>query len=394
MPELLPLLSTCTKLQELHLSCNALPRCLSSFLPDPHPGLPELEKINLGNEALHKEDQQHFLSIVNKLPKLKILDLSHNQLEGCLSRFLPDPHPGLPNLHILDIDNARLTKQDLHHLLGIAHKLPKLLILRLSHYTLTGCMSSFLPDPYPGLPELTELWLPNTSLNKDDLQHLLKIIMINKLPRLRWLDLSLNNLRGCLTSFLPDSHSRLPELEELYVTNAALTEEDLKHLLHIIYKLPKLRYLYLSVSTLTGCLSNFLPDPYMGLMSLEVLYLDNTALNKEDMQHLSKITQCDKLPSLEQLNLSSNNLKKCMSYFLPDPHPGLPQLLKLYLDNTALNKNDVQHHGTAKIKLAIMAFLFCREIVKRTLFVFEQDSNHIHSRFIAWKGMCVTMLNT
>ena len=48
--------------------------------------------------------------------------------------------------------------------------------LDLSYNSLTGCLSTFLPDPHPELPELNELRLSNTALNKDDLQHLSQII--------------------------------------------------------------------------------------------------------------------------------------------------------------------------------------------------------------------------
>ena len=238
--ELLQSLSTCKHLNRLNVSHNTLTGCLSSFVPDPHPGLPQLEFIGLVDTALNKDDLQHLLSIANKLPKLEALNLSHYKLKGCLSSFLPDPHPGLLNLSRLNLTGASFTKEDLHHLLLITHKLPKLSTLDFSYSILTGCLSSFLPDPHAGLPELWSLDLRGTGLNKKDLQHLFSIIQRDKLPKLKQMYLSDNKLKACLSSFLTDPHPGLPQLQTLFLTNAALNKKDLQHLTHLIQnkKLP------------------------------------------------------------------------------------------------------------------------------------------------------------
>ena len=240
--ELLQSLSTCKHLTELNLSRNILTGCLSSFIPDPHPGLPELKVLKLYDTALNKDDLQHLLSIANKLPELKALNLLHCKLKGCLSSFLPDPHPGLLNLSHLSLPGASFTKEDLHHLLLTTHKLPKLKELDLSYNILTGCLSSFLPDPHAGLPELATLNLRGTGLNKKDLQHLSSITQRDKLPKLGRLYLSSNNLKACLSSFLTDPHPGLPKLDLLEISNVALSKKDLQHLTHLIQtkKLPHL----------------------------------------------------------------------------------------------------------------------------------------------------------
>ena len=169
-----------SNLRNIEIADSPLTGCLSSFLPDPHPGLHELEKLTLERTALNKDDLQHLSQIIqnNKLPQLKVLDLSGNTLTGCLSSFLPDPHPGLPELWYLNLKHTALNKDDLQHLLSVAYKLPKLRELDLSGNTLSGCLSSFLPDPHPGLPELQNLNLERTALNKEDLKHLFSIIQM------------------------------------------------------------------------------------------------------------------------------------------------------------------------------------------------------------------------
>ena len=315
LSHLMQQINQCDALRVLDLSGTTLTGRLSSFLPDPHPGLPELETLNLIHTALNKEDLQHLSHITqsNKLPKLKVLDLSKNALTGCLASFVPDPHSGLLELENLDLRNTALSKDDLQYLSHTtdSNKLPKLTL------TLDRSHNSFLPDPHPELPELETLKLRYTGLNKEDLQHLSHITQYNKLPKLRSLDLSDNTLTACLTSFLPDPHPGLLELRELDLENTELNKEDLQHLSYITQynKLPSLKCLDLSWHILTGCLTSFLPDPHPGLPELEKLNLERTALNKEDLQHLTHLIQTHKLPGLKDLNLWRNRLSEMETDF-------------------------------------------------------------------------------
>ena len=127
--------------------------------------------------------------------------------------------------------------------------------IQITNSPLTGGVSSFLPDHHKGLPRLNDLKLDCTALKSDDLQHLSDITHRNKLPNLQELDLSHNILAGCISSFLSDHHPDLPELKKLNLCNTELNKEDLKHLSHITQsnKLPKIKTLILSENTLTGC---------------------------------------------------------------------------------------------------------------------------------------------
>ena len=314
-------------------------------LPDPHVITisKNTESLRINNCKLPMETLSLMIQQIKGCLALRVLDLSENTLTGCLCSFLPDPHPGLLELNYLHLRATELNTVDVHRLLCIAQKLPNLQVLDLSYNTLTGYLPSFLPDPDPGLPQLKHIHLRSTSLNIEDLQQLSHITESNKLPKLRELDLSENTLTGCLPHFLPDPHPGLPELRWLHLKSTSLNKDDLQHLLSVAYKLPKLQELDLSGYTLTGCLSSFLRYPHSGLLELKELNLGGTALNKDDLLHFSHITQSNKLPKLCVLDLSRTTLTGCLSRFLPDLHPGLPQLKKLKLSNTALNKNDLKH---------------------------------------------------
>ena len=149
--------------------------------------LPSAEEITLLPSPFIKENLQYLSEISkNILSQLKVLQLTGNTLKGCFSTFLPETHQGLPQLEVLRLQFTAFNKEDLIHLSNITQgkKLPNLQALDLSHNSLTGFFSSFLPDSHAGLPQLKGLHLTETSLNKDDLQHLTQLIYSEKLTGL------------------------------------------------------------------------------------------------------------------------------------------------------------------------------------------------------------------
>ena len=157
-------------LEHINISDNILTGCLPSFLPDAHPGLPSLQELQLRDTGLIYEDLQHLFTIIqrDKLPKLRVLDLSYNTLAGCLSSFIPDPHLDLPEQEKLNLEDAP------HHLSNILSE------------------SSLLPKNYSGLSALEELHLSNTELEELDVQRLCDLVESCNLPELHDLDLSNN----------------------------------------------------------------------------------------------------------------------------------------------------------------------------------------------------------
>ena len=78
---------------------------------------------------------------------------------------------------------------------SISH-LHNLVDLDLSGNSLTGCLSNFISDSDSPLPSLQKLYLRNTALISDDINHIVHIIKSKKLPNLKKLNLDLNNFRG------------------------------------------------------------------------------------------------------------------------------------------------------------------------------------------------------
>ena len=268
--------------------------------------------FNLRDTQLPEDVRRRIYDQLNGFLFLVHLDLSGNVLTGYLSRFLTDTQPGSSALEVLSLRSTEMNEVDMLHFSHILqrNKLLKLQVLDLSYNTLAGCLSNFIQDPHHGLPELFQLNLDSTALNKDDLQHLSYITQKNKLPKLRNIHLSKNTLTGLLSNFLPDTHSGLLSLEKLWLSDTHPNEEDAKHMLHMLQKLPKLQELYLNSNTLTGLLSNFLPDGQLGLPELVKLDLAHTELSKEDLMHLTWLIQFKKISGLHELDLHGNNFSE------------------------------------------------------------------------------------
>ena len=77
---------------------------------------------------------------------------------------------------------------------------------------------------------------------------------ISQFYHLVHLDISGNNLTGCMPDFLSHSSSELPSLQRLFLYNTTISTSDVNHIIHIIEtgKLPNLEYLNLDKNDLHG----------------------------------------------------------------------------------------------------------------------------------------------
>ena len=177
------------QLEYLNFSLNDLSHIDTIILSNK----PNLSYLNCSTTQMSKKPSRNVINQLGYITGLCHLNLSHNALRGSLSTFLPDPHHGLCELTLF---NSGLNKEDLQHISNITqdNKLPNLRSLVLAENGLTGCLSSFLPDPHPGLPELHIFDLARNSLNRADVLSLIHLIQAQKLPELELFELSSNQL--------------------------------------------------------------------------------------------------------------------------------------------------------------------------------------------------------
>ena len=117
----------------------------------------------------------------------------------------------------LDLSHCSIPSDACRHLLSVLGSCRQLLNLWLPGNTLTGSLSSFIPDQHAGLPSLQEFFLNYTTLNKRDLLHLAHLIRKGKLPELKELDLGANSL-----------YRNVCALEELVQASITNHERELK----------------------------------------------------------------------------------------------------------------------------------------------------------------------
>ena len=99
-----------------------------------------------------------------------------------------------------------------------------------------------------------------------------------------------------------------PSLQELDLTDCSLPAEVCGPLLLALGRCRNLTELWLPGNALTGCLQYFLAHPSSKLPSLEELFLSYTKLNRWDLIHLTQMIRTEKMPQLRELDLGANNL--------------------------------------------------------------------------------------
>ena len=380
-------------LTSLDLSSNVLTDCMIDLLGDSNqPRFLCLKHLNLSNAKLSKNDLGSLAVAVrcDKLPKVKILDLSSNVLTDCMIDLLGDSNqPRLLCLKHLDLSNAKLSKNDLGSLAVAVRcdKLPKVKILDLSDNVLTDILSTLIPlTDHPGYKSLTQLYVMNCKLSLSDVKNVLTAFRIGKLPNLIAFHGFPQISRGWLSDFLITDHPACPKVVSLDLKKQELSASDIKAISDAAKrgKFDQLKEINLSENALTDCLGDlFGSTDYPSFPLLETLQLENTSLTKDDLNSIFETLRDDKLPdnllpltlvdhananamrgictlvneckllNLKDLDLSENRLTNCMSdLFGSFDSPGFIWFRRLCLNNCELSEADVMSIVHARTKLA------------------------------------------
>ena len=191
--ELFQSLSSCKHLSRLSLSCNTigeaghyLVQSITSWGDNP-----PLEHLDLYNCSIPEQVRLELFQSLSSCKHLSRLSLSRNTI-GEAGRYLVQSITSwgadTPLQH-LNLYNCSIPEQVWPELLQSLSSCQQLRHLDLDINTITGCLSSFLSDPHPGITDLEYLDLKQTAMNKSDLQHLTHLIKSNKFPSLKrlWL---------------------------------------------------------------------------------------------------------------------------------------------------------------------------------------------------------------
>ena len=161
-------------------------------------------------------------------------------------------------------------------------------------------------------PPLQQLYLDNCSVSEEDVTKILE--HLSTYQYLISLDLSGNILGNASDELLEIIATQT--LDFLYLKNTHMPSKCYVELLQNLPKCKSLIYLSLEGNNLTGLLSHFLPNTDSILPSLRHLVLTNVGLNKDDVNHLKTLIECHRIPALggpedtDALFLHENNFSE------------------------------------------------------------------------------------
>ena len=249
---------------------------------------------------------------LSKCFKLEVVSFVSTKLTDSIANLFNGPlHYKFESLQTLYLIQGELTENDIGSLgNAVKHsKLPHLKHLSLSSNRLTNILKKLIPHE-ARFPFLEMLSLEDTGLAQNDIASLSQAIRLNKIPKLKTLDIARNRVSGCIKHLFRESNQlRFTSLETLSLAHCSLKKTDLKRLCKVFGSkfLSNCKRLNLAGNVLAGILGEMLAED--GLRFIQGLNLDRTKLNKDDLQSLSQAIEQERLPRLAQLSLNDNNFR-------------------------------------------------------------------------------------
>ena len=324
---------------------------LSDFLITNHPACPEVVSLDLEKKGLSGADMKAISDAAKqgKFNQLKEINLSENTLTNCLSDlFGSSDRPGFPSLEILELENTKLSQNDLIRVFEALRdgKLPKLHNIKVLPLNLRDYLDDFLiAAHHPIFPYRNSMTLENCNLSANTIRSICTSIRDGKLSNLQEMNLSDNKLTNCMSDLFGLSDKPgFPRLRRLCLNNCELSEVDVVSIFSAGTTLAKLKELDLSNNCLTDLIESLLSGiDHPGFLNLQTLSLKSSQLSITDLEILANSIHTGELPTLCELDLSNNILTNWLRYLLGiESETDLLSLSRLMLDNTHLNKDDVQ----------------------------------------------------
>ena len=341
-PELLQSVSSCEQLIALDLSGNTigeaehyLAQSITSWGDNP-----PLQQLNMYDCSIPEQVWAEVLQSLSSCKQLAGLNLSDNTI-GEAGHFLAQSITSWgdnPPLQELYLCHCSIPEQVWPELLQSLSSCKQLTTLNLSNNTI-GEAGQYLAQSITSWgdnPPLETLDVRGCSILEQVWPELLQ--SLSSCKQLTTLDLSGNTIGEAGHYLAPSitSWGDNPPLQRLDLYDCSIPEQVWPELLQSLSSFKHLSCLNLSRNTLIGCFFHFLPDANSGLMSLESLNLEETAISKADIQHLTQLIRANKLPHLEHLCLQKccasgeevleQLIKACAS------HPNGESILDINLD--------------------------------------------------------------
>lgn len=314
---------------------------------------PNSKNLDLNNCALSAADVTELASLLPFLPELEEISLSWNGCVGGTLKTLTAQLHHVNLLKVLRLNNCRLSAEDVTSLGEAFEIVPHLEELDLSWNSNIGGKLSLLTKKLRKGCKIKLLKITDCNLTAKDGESLAEIL--NVLPNLEVLDLSINKHIGCSMKVIAQDLKNVPGLKELNLHMCGLKQDSLQGLDAALQHLTALRKLDISCNKEIGGGFKDSTAHLASLKNLEVLDLHQCCVTEEDVAVLSQVIPL--LSSLRELNLSWNKNIGVSS----DPLLGrlrfLPKLKSVAISNCGLGEESFSALAEAALHLPELEIL-------------------------------------
>ncbi|KAM4894804.1 leucine-rich repeat-containing protein 31 [Sylvia borin] len=314
---------------------------------------PNSKNLDLNNCALSAADITELASLLPFLPELEEISLSWNGCVGGTLKALTAHLHHVNQLKVLRLNNCRLTAEDVISLGEAFEIVSQLEELDLSWNSNIGGKLSLLTKKLQEGCKLKRLKITDCNLTAKDGESLAEIL--NVMPNLTVLDLSINKNIGCSMKVIAQDLKNVPDLKELNLHMCGLKQDSLQGLDTALQHLAELRKLDISCNREIGGGFKASTAHLASLKNLEVLDLHQCCVTEEDMTALSQVIPL--LSSLQELNLSSNKNVGLSSDPLLDRLRFLPKLRSVTISNCGLGEESLSSLAEAALHLPELEIL-------------------------------------
>ncbi|KFO94262.1 Leucine-rich repeat-containing protein 31, partial [Buceros rhinoceros silvestris] len=314
---------------------------------------PNSKNLDLNNCALSAADVTELASLLAFLPELEEISLSWNSCVGGTLKALTVHLHHVNLLKVLRLNNCRLTAEDVISLGEASEIVSQLEELDLSWNSNIGGKLSLLTKKLQRGCKLKLLKITDCNLTAKDGESLAEIL--NVIPNLEVLDLSINKHIGCSVKVIAQDLKNVPSLKDLNLHMCGLKQDSLQSLDTALQHLAELRKLDISCNKEIGGGFKNSTAHLASLKNLEVLDLHQCCVTEEDVSILSQVIPL--LSSLRELNLSSNKNVGVSSDPLLARLRFLPKLRSVAISNCGLGQESFSSLAEAALHLPELEIL-------------------------------------
>ncbi|KFO69330.1 Leucine-rich repeat-containing protein 31, partial [Cuculus canorus] len=314
---------------------------------------PNSKILDLNNCALSATDVTELGALLPFLPVLEEISLSWNGCVGGTLKALTVQLHHVNLLKVLRLNNCRLTAEDVTYLGEAFEIVPQLEELDLSWNSNIGGKLSLLTKKLQKGCKIKILKMTDCNLTAKDGESLAEILYM--IPDLEVLDLSINKNIGCSVKVIAQDLKNVPGLKELNLHMCGLKQDSLQGLDTALQHLAELRKLDISCNKEIGGGFKDSAANLASLKNLEVLDLHQCCVTEEDMTVLSQVIPL--LSSLQELNLSSNKNVGISSSPLLSRLRFLPKLKSVAISNCGLDEESFSSLAEAALHLPELEIL-------------------------------------